>query len=335
MKKWAGKCLASVLLLVGGMIGGSQLEATRYSCGYDPFCDPCCLDGCFEICGGALYWQPVTCDFQYAREVSGSIVDNTGKIPTIHPGFDWGFFLRAGYHPYTRCFFAQIAYTYLRSTNRSSAITDGTTNSLAVPQIVDSFLFGTAFSTAKFEYNKVHADLAYYFLRSCHTEIYAYGGIRWIELSQNNAIDASGGDVGEVVLPFREKARFWGVGIEVGIGGEYGLGCGFNLTGHMGVAALAGETRHFVSTIAPVDEEDTLMLFHYPTQGRTIPGVDIALGVNYTYDCCCLVLAAELGWYQDYYFSPYTLRTNNSSSNITACVDIGFGGPYAALRLCF
>lgn len=176
----------------------------------------------------------------------------------------------------------------------------------------------------------------------CNSRFFAYGGVRWIEteLRRNYRIQTT-----TLPVKYTERTSFDGGGIELGVGGEYGLGCGFNIVAQFGPILLLGNRNDtmalFESSVVAFDTSTK-----YPGRDFTkcVPGMDVRTGINYAYDwsgCgCSLRLVGELGWEVDYYWNMWGLRSevaNDENLSQAAAVPTNFGtnGFYASLAVRF
>jgi len=324
MKK---QIIALGLLLITAALPGAA--------GADSWCwDACRWNGSWEMGAEALYWKNCSCDWEY-----GLLRDSEGQttaVGLLNPDYDWGFRVLGGYYSCDSCNFLTLDWVYWRSTNTI------TRTAPAGQTIVDANL---SITTGKFKirshYNRVNLRGGIYLYRGCDINFYTYAGVRWVDIEEKRQIDGfATQQTGQPVLAAsRTKADFWGVGLEVGVGASYYLGCNFYLNGNIGGSTALGE-RRFLSRLtdqATIHNSETI---NYPTRTIVVPGVDLRLGVSYKYDCSCFSITGEIGYEHTTYFNAMIFRQAGNVGSITplpefVCSNWGVGGPFASLRVRF
>lgn len=317
-----------VACLALGSVGGAVVvQAQSYNACCDPcYSDCCCWDGCFQIGASAIWWRPSTPYFEYGRVNTTSSGAFVAVEPAgFHAEYQWGFQIFGGWFPHNACWFGHAKWNYLNRSKNHGRIEDP-----IIPVFTTNTAQLSATAKSRFEYNQVYARLGYYLQRNCYVDFYTYGGLRWVDVRVRFTIEGINSD--DELNVYRERTETWAVGIETGFGGEYHLGCGFNLNGRMGFFGGVGEQKHFfgsptVTTVASAAETQI------PTQVFCLPGFDARFGVNFTYECCCTEIVLELAYEMDYYFDAITVK--NAESVFSSWHDVGFAGPVLSLSVCF
>ena len=135
------------------------------------------------------------------------------------------------------------------------------------------------------------------------------------------------------VLSTRLKQKFRGYGIEGGVWGEWNIGCGFSLVGHVGGSVLYSkfsttQTQALV-TFAPESNEGDL---NFAVDVRDsywtgTPTADYFLGVKYENCFCDMTYNVHAGWEQHIFFDMNRLSSNGgnlSMQGLTLGLDVGF-----------
>lgn len=338
------------------LIGASTMSAKGSA---DNWCwDSCRWDGCWEIGAEALYWKSCGCGWQY-----GTVGETGGSSPLhidylrLSPDYDWGFRIQGGYYSCDACSFVTLDWIYFRSTDTIKK-THPVGSILATHPtalVVGDILANHAIVQDKFQYNRVNLRGGYYLYRGCDVSFYALAGIRWVDIEdKRNAklvqevlnIEDDAIPQQEIVLTlnpgarYREKSDFWGVGIEVGFGADYDLGCGFQLVGRVAGTTAVGRRSHHIDIVQEADAFVSGPVFiRTTTRTQCVPGLDFRLGFAYTYDCDCVSVTGEIGYESNYYFNALASRQLKPAvpdhPEVLECVDAGFAGPYASIKLRF
>jgi hypothetical protein len=194
----------------------------------------------------------------------------------------------------------------------------------------------------KTQYDTAYLRLGRNLFCHCNSRFYAYGSARYLGVAvirSIKAVDVLSGSLNT----FYDKSEFQGGGLELGIGGEYRLGCGFNLVGQLGILALLGNRTDFFRIVSTVSTSARLAPRNIL---KCAPGIDCRLAMNYTYNgCLCGCnwrLVGEIGWEMDYYWSVVALRKatfveTNSIADAARLDPTNFGtnGPYGSLTIRF
>ncbi len=140
-------------------------------------------------------------------------------------------------------------------------------------------------------------------------------------------------------LTGRDNSRYWGVGPGVGSSFKYFPVKNWSVTGHLGLACLAGKTE------AKIDSKATRWAesFHSSSSSfRWVSFASASLATTYTHFLRNSAYALEItaGYEVDYFFravdriSPFNGYLNNSSPYPVRTVgNLGWGGPFVRLSL--
>jgi len=287
-------------------------------------------DGCDDVCWSvgvdALYWKSCQCPFDYG-ELRSNVLSPTpvteSQMLRVKPGYEWGFRVWIGAE--RDCTFATLDWTYYSDTDLSIA-NAGDNNLVVVPNLANAT---RAVARMKTRYNKINLRLGYYFHRGCDIDFYTFAGLRYLDLdSLRNVVVQAVSDEDSL----KQIYQWDGFGVEVGLGTDYHIGCGFHLAGYIaGIGALGHQ-----KTRADMEGQGaggTPSRWRYPTYVQCLPGVEFRLGFNYTYVCGCWQLKGEIGYQLDYYFDMFSIK--DGDSDFSRCIDVGFAGPFIGLSLQF
>lgn len=332
------------------LIGGSLLISNQ-AVASSNWCD---LDGCWELGVEALYWKPCICDWQYGFTKSDSRlsagVDNHifQDALTVATDYEWGFRILGGYLSHDCCRSLRLDWVYLRSKDSDHAAPNAfiraTPRNPSAPS-PNTLTPNVQLPVAKLrlEYNRVNLRGAQYLHRGCNLDLYTYVGIRWINIEQTRHV-AGLAFVGGAAVESpddiftrkgREKSKFDGAGLEFGLGGEYRTRCGLSLVGLVAPTVTLGERKHHLSA----NFTEVGFVSNYASRTHCTPGLDFRLGLSYTRECDCAIVVGELGYEMHYYFNTLATIDNWVEDTVEAlqsrCINVGFGGPYASLKVRF
>jgi hypothetical protein len=315
-------------LLIGSSLLTSSLFAQSASSGGSLW--DCC-SGCWEVGGAALWQQTCVQNFIFADDQTRGVgITTKHNLIDVKPRFSWGFKIWGGWYSCDNCNFASLTWKHLWSHKDSRTYTAKATLILSnVGGTVSSSVFGrqaTAYDTA-------YLSLGRTLYCGCDSRFYSYGSIRYVRGEIRRYAKDNLGDF------FKDRSKFQGGGLEVGIGGEYSLGCKLSLVGQLGGMILLGRRTHYFAR-GIVEGGVNLVTNSITIKSITkcVPAIDARLGINYTYDwCACgcnLRLVGEIGWEMDYYWNMLALYPYASSTHLDP-TNFGTNGPYASLVLRF
>jgi Legionella pneumophila major outer membrane protein precursor len=318
----------AIALIIGTTLAGTPLVG-QGSCGYscNSCCDPCWdrCDWCgnFEVGAHALYWKPMTCAWAY-----GSLArPNEMLVKTIKPDYAWGFRL---FGLYTRdCFFAQLTYTWLQTRDGTDRLDELNVNGFI--NLVNQL--NRAAAKLDYDYQNVDLRLGQFIHRSPGCQFNLFGNVRWVEIEENRHLFGNNqltGDLGAASITY--KTEFSGVGLGVGTSGEYGLGCNFNAFGQLNFMAIIGDRQNPNNHIRTAARASTI---DYKSNTCIIPAADLRFGFNYEWTCRCLTTVWEIGYETNYYWNVLERVSQDADGNVRDCIDLGFAGPYAGVRILF
>jgi hypothetical protein len=249
--------------------------------------------------------------FQMTTNEKGEEVPATRKVYArssetcrdIHAEWELGVRVLVGYRSESRCDYVTFDWTYVRP-NKAFEIER--------EQI----------ARLRHRYNRANLRLGHRFFSDCKISLDAFVDGRFVDLQRREKqtlLLAEGCEL-------KRRSKFTGGGFGFGLGGEYGLACGFSLTGHFGLQTLLGRQQvdghsNFQGDPWEIDCGDKTQL---------IPGVEVAGAIQWRGCLCRKSVTLALGYEMNYY--PEALL---DPQDRTTCFDIGFGGPYLQLTVGF
>jgi hypothetical protein len=305
-------------LVIGLVLAGAAMLST-----------PSAADSnCWSLGAEALYWKPFTCGWEYG--VQGSIQDNK-RLFALHSDYTWGFRLGGEYTTCDGFGSLDLEWTYLKASDSAHAF--DLTEFVIAPAVSGK-------AGLRHRYNRVNLRGSRELFNCCCGTFYAYTGIRYVDIDLQRRFRGFE-DIEFLVLAHegKENSSYWGVGIEGGVGASIDIACGFSLIGRFGLSGLVGRRRHDFQGSATFFNVARLSR-NTPTQSQVVPGVDMQLGVSYTYECSCWALTGEIGYENQALFDALLLYqglVDFGFPNRTdiVCSDVSYGGPYIALRVSF
>jgi hypothetical protein len=275
--------------------------------------DSCCWDGCWEAGAEALYWKPCTCEWAYGYDESNNVL-------SVSPDYHWGFRIFAGYEASDACGFLELDWTHLKGTD---------TNFVQGAQIlIGNIPSSETRAREHLRYNRINFRGGYSLYRGCDVSFQMFAGLRYTDIDSNHHLRTE--PAGDVV----ESSSFWGVGAEVGVAIEYGLGCNVYLLGHLAGSAAVGRREAHQQSVE--SQPRVTRTTSVPTRTQCVPGIDMRLGIGRLTQCGCLTLFGEIGYEFHHYFGVLAaFPPVFDGAAVVECADVGFGGPYASLRLRF
>lgn len=303
-------------------------ESCWDSC-WDPCCDWC---GDFEIGGEALYWRPLYCQWDFATQSDGG----TGLVNvfSIKNHYDWGFRVFGSW----TCddFYVALSYLYYRSTDaKGLAVAFDSTSQFQVND-VSSF---KADASNRYDHQNVNLRVGVVDRDPCKDiELEGWGLLRWVDIENRREVRAlQSSQPGGVaaINRFRQKAEFWGVGLGLGGGAHYDLVCGLGFFGESSVMAIIGERRLPSQRTLEVNQPEEVVSWVYRNETCVVPGLDLRVGLDYTWCCDCFSITGLIGYELNYYWNALILGELApgagfpDSTEVTlprSCRDIGFAG---------
>lgn len=328
-------------ILIGIACLWSSLSSVEASWAGLSNCCPC-LDGCWEIGIEPLVWKPAVCNFHYGDIVSGFSPTGNGTIEhdalSVAPDYHWGFRLFGGYDSECSCMFATLSWNWLHTNDlkTASAAPDG----LIISRIEIPFIGNTDFQSAvgktRFRYNKVSLQLGRHLYCGNCGYLDGFLGLRWTYLRRQYLIDGTTFSAPDLTGTYFQKNRFWGLGLEVGLAGDYSIGCNWSIAGRVTGAALVGEQNSTSQRETPVTATVQTVVIELPNLTQVIPAVDARLGIRYGCDTKCASFYAELGWEIDYYWKLFVpIEGLTALGLVDPMQNAGFCGPYLTIEVCF
>ena len=128
----------------------------------------------------------------------------------------------------------------------------------------------------------------------------------------------------------RFKEQFQGYGAEGGLWGDWQIGYGFSVIGHIGGSVLYTKTKiHERITQLPIDSQSVSEENSVHERSRIYSGtptIDYFIGLQYV-DCICdMHVSAKAGWEQQILFNANQFATtgNLATQGLTLGLDVAF-----------
>lgn len=243
---------------------------------------PCCDCGHLRMVGSLLYWQPemggMECEFAtftILESVSGGTTTSIALVEDTDPQFLWDFGYRLGIDYRFACSLWEGRILYTHFDGGAVRKKDETKNS----------------GNWHLHYNIIEGALARPIcINSCFSLV-PLGGIRYANIRQSITADIFtkqfSGTVGTLYsTDISDRQRYYGIGPEWGLIGQYDIGCRLKLFGGIEGAVLYGKAdiRHF--------EEDIFPGYVQINNSHNISRIsqlclDACFGIDYTWCCCC------------------------------------------------
>lgn len=316
-----------------------------------------CAD--WEVGVAALYWRPCAPSFEFAearyentvprtRQVEDldkegkvkkdkkgntvmtseqyqAFVGHTNELFSVDPDYQWGARVFVGYVTEDCCNFGRFDWTYVR-------IADARAAHKQDMRVIGFANTSEVTGRLKHRYNRVNLRFGHRFYCGCNVNLYAYAGGRFVDIHRRERVSTPEGNL-------RQRSKFSGGGLEVGLLGTYDLGCGVHVVGNLGGLTILGRQRTDVCQATTVEEEHLAIL----QRTQCVAGWDVRGGINYSFCCWCFNATLEIGYEMNYYLSPLALHpgefgvtiSSANADNRTRTVNVGFGGPYLSLMLRF
>lgn len=308
--------------------------------------EECCnWNGCFSAGAELLYWRPCKCEWTWAfKQFIPAAGERTQNYQVIKNRPDFGFCLYGTYNSESGCSFTTLSWTHLRATNsnRVGPVDPATGTTIFIIPLDGTYSEATA--SEKQEYDRVVLQVGRFLYRNWCANFYAYAGIEFIDVDQKHAIEAL--DI-NTLSEYQEKSEFYAFGFDLGIGGEYALGCGFNVSARTGGIAAVGRRKHRANSSFPItgrrsrdaalQQVPITAKFNYPSSIAFVPGVEAGVGLSYLLSCGRTEFEIEIGYAIEHYFNALDVSSagGDASEFDSSCEDIGFAGPYLKVQFCF
>lgn len=343
-------------------------EAADYCQNYDNCCEWNMCDGKFNVGADWLYWKT-----EQDNMLIGTIVDGNfgnGKEARVFEGhnkrpnykFDNGFRVWAGYQLPCDCWDVGVSYTYLPSSANivsfhsddvidSNGGRNGDTVEFFSTYLSDFVLIrdvdglnGNLYTDYHSKWNStlnyIDVDVA---RTICLCECFKFRphvGFRaaWMDQKLRTLgslpIPAEGEQPESTFATLSlQKQKFKGYGIEGGLWGEWDIGCGLSLIGHVGGSVLYSKfsVNQQYASVTYIDiNQDPELNFAvdlHDSFWTATPTVDYFLGLNYANCFCDMIFNIHAGWEQHVFFDMNRLSCNGgnlSTQGLTVGVDVGF-----------
>lgn len=298
--------------------------------------DVCGFCADVEVGADVLYWKPTHCTWNYATLFFPD-QSNPTNVRTFDLKSDYDFGFRVNVALLRNCLYTQASYLWIKTNDDQKARVQPD-SVLVISSFTDTLPANTSLAQAnarqRFTYQNFDIRLGNYLHRSRGCDFHLFANLRWAEIEKEQLLRGTVEDTGGNALfggQLERDFRFYGIGLGVGMGGEFCLFQGFNALGEVGLMGLIGNRkvrRHYF--LDPLGEAtDTT----YPTQTTVVPAAQFRLAINYSWCTQCATIIAELGYELDYYWNA--INFTNAPTWDRFCEDAGFAGPYAGVQVVF
>ena len=279
-------------------------------------CDSSWLCGWWEVGGAALWEEPCVQAFSFAD--GQTFLDNgrtTHTLFDVKPHFHWGFRVWASWYSEVPCLFANATYKHIHSYRDGKSVDIAPYPVAVINHIGEVFEDPTSSLSARQRtlYDTAYLRFGHNFYCDCDSFFYAFVDGRYVgaEIQRNVNFQAIEGRNSPAF--WEEKSRFDGGGLELGVGGEYGI-CGclsaagfFSTMGLIGNRSDSWERNQTFQGIGTIVDDYKKRNFV-----NSIVGFNLRAGLNYK-DCFCLCgypvrVVGEIGYEIDYYVNILGLR---------------------------
>ncbi len=298
----------------------------------------------------------MVCPYTYAAEnVAVSTQpqpgENTYPIHMVGSDYEWGY--RVFGELSIDRFFIGLSYAQLNAKNVASTIgfnlvfPGGNSNLNFLSKVI---------AHTSIDYQNFDVKIGVDFRRTCQSRLYAYGNVRWVDLSYSRGAQQYSSvatAIGFISQKVAERSKFEGTAIGLGLGGQREVWCGLGLFGDANILGIIGERR-----VMPARYErygdwggnpgflNRTMI--YPSQSCVIPELDFRIGVDYRYTCGCFTLIGEVGYEVDYFWNVFAFpalnggdyfqnqpTAHNNGGFVLKCENAGFSGLFFGGRLVY
>jgi hypothetical protein len=284
------------------------------------------------VTAGATYLDPSYNDLDYLSITSTTASVRTAVTENIDPGFNWGYYLAAGYM-IRDDFDIQASWSAFNSEDSDSAATAGpnviATLSNGREEILSSSAdIVTAHSNEKLTYQQFDAHIGQYHVVHDSLSARVFAGIRYakIDLEVDNTYTIPS----VTDTAFNDySSKFSGWGPEVGLDLEYQAWDQVGIVGHLAAAFVVGEQEAHSTALWNSSPDQANVKAE--TETRIVPGIDAKLGLNVDFpflDNDSIVV--EGGYQATYYFNAINQIVANAGVDTyeNNYSDVGMMGPY-------
>ena len=326
----------------------------------DNCCNPCFTDiGRFSAGADWLYWKATEDGLNYGFLTTKSVtIETSGSASVVqqqilkpHFKYDSGYRVYAGYE--LPCYDWEIGVIYTHAPNarvRSSALVVSTlTTTPPVRQFIDVlstslFNFNGDFTSIDpnavkaqwgLDFDYIDFDLAHTLCLSDYLRVRPHMGIRYLWAKQDFNMNIVGtfsdGPINGAAFLGNLQNRTWGVGAEGGLWGDWEVGCGFSILGHVGGSILYGKHKitgdQFLTEAISTTVTDTLSRGYRDIEHTAIPMMDYFIGLQYAACLCEIEIDFHIGWEQHVAFDMNRFTTTDGGD--LALQGLTLGGGFA------
>jgi len=323
-----GSTLIGQYLHAQGYNGSCQNFGSQYQCG----------NGIFEIGGDWLYWKTYEEGLALGAlaQPSGTPASTITNLPVIKPKFKdkSGYRAFVNYHTNNHKWKIEACFSHIPSSANITVLNDpGGEDFISI--FATNFPLLAPVATINFTNasSRLNQDINYFDLDLCRSfsvcrgfEVSPHIGMRgfWLNQKYNIHLEA----IPSALLVDSElKGKIAGVGIEGGLAGEYKLGLGFSICGHLGGSLIFSKfTNEGIAQIVALNETRTLAYTDKNKKG--MPTIDSFIGIHYTNEIGeNYPISFLAGWEHHFLFSTNQfsqVNGNLSLQGLTLGASIGF-----------
>lgn len=323
-----GSILVGQHLHAQGYNGSSQNFGSQYQCG----------NGTFEIGGDWLYWKSHEEGLALGAlaQPSGTPESTIINLPIVKPKSKEksGYRAFVNYQTNNHKWKIEACFSHIPSSAKVTVLNDPAGGDF-ISIFADNFPLLAPVATVSFtnassswnqDINYFDFDLCRNFSICSEFEVSPHIGIRgfWLDQKYNIHLDAI---PSAILVNSQLKGKIAGAGIEGGLAGEYKLGAGFSICGHIGGSLIFSKfTNDGISqTVAP---SGTTTLTYSDKNDKGIPTIDSFLGIRYTNEIGeNYPISFLAGWEQHFLFGTNQfsqVNGNLSLQGLTLGASIGF-----------
>ena len=345
--------LRNTILSCLALLSMSSAASAQEYFGGDYSCNPCFPDiGRFSAGADWLYWKATEDGLNYGL-LTTTTTPATGSLAVneriLKPRFEYdsGYRVYIGYE--LPCYDWEIGVIYTHAPNtraRSSALAASTLIPVVTQNItiLDNSLFNfrgilpAAGDAVKsqwgLDFDYIDFDLAHTLCLSDYLRVRPHIGIRYLWAKQTFDMDFVGtsadSDVtGNVAFEGFLKNRTYGVGVEGGLWGDWEVGCGFSILGHVGGSILYGKHKirgsHALVTTRGSATPITDLFSYRDVEYTSIPMLDYFIGLQYATCLCEIEFNLHVGWEQHVAFDMNRFTTTDGGDLSLQGLTLGGG----------
>jgi Legionella pneumophila major outer membrane protein precursor len=293
-------------------------------------------DCCGDYSAGVdlLYWKASHCPIAYARGFDFGEVDLVNDY-MIDSDYDWGF--RVWLEREMSCTTFGLSYLHLETTDNGRANRGGS-GTLQLQGAEGDVDFAN--SSLKFRYQNIDLSLRQPLHEGCDYTVSAVGILRWVDIDMKNRTAGLLSIEIDIPRSLDQSTSFDGVGLGIGLSGEYCLPCWLDVGGHVTFAANLGKRKMGkLTAINRCSGGPCAPLFSSGHQATVfVPQGEFDLHLSHSISRCGALWTLTLGYELHYFWDALEYAATNESADgvpVSSCENVGFGGLYLGLSANF